>query len=213
MAYSDFTLAQISTTFGIAIEDSLDLFSHLAPTCVDTVFATYMNNTIPLALAIGTEKAKSELIIAPILVEVRRIVHNHISLFSGIRFTVDTAQGLDGTCDFLISRARQQTYLKCPVIAIVEAKNDNINSGLAQCIAEMIAANIFNQQQENAIEPLYGAVTTGSQWKFLTLKDNTAYIDIQDYYVNTLETILGILIHMVNPELSTETYEDRNNNA
>ncbi len=213
MAYSDFTLAQINTTFGITIEDSLDLFSHLAPACVDTFFVTYMNNTIPLALAIGTEKAKSELIIAPILVEVRRIVDNHMSLFSGIRFTVDTTQGLDGTCDFLISRARQQTYLKCPVIAIVEAKNDNINSGLAQCIAEMIAANIFNQQQEHGIEPLYGAVTTGSQWKFLTLKDNTAYIDLQDYYINTLETILGILIHMVEPELSTEQYEDRNNNA
>ena len=89
----------------------------------------YLNNNIPLAVAIGTEKAKSEMIIAPILIEMRRMLKNQISLFSGVKFNVNNTRGLNGFCDFLVSRSRQQSFIKSPVVAIVEAKNDNIKSG------------------------------------------------------------------------------------
>ena len=39
--------------------------------------------------------------------------------------------------------------LTAPLIAIVEAKNDNIHNGLGQCIAAMFAAWEFNQQGEH----------------------------------------------------------------
>lgn len=56
--------------------------------------------------------------------------------------------------------------ISAPVIAIVEAKNEDIKSGLGQCIAEMVAAQIFNEHENNEIPTIYGIVTSGEIWKF-----------------------------------------------
>jgi hypothetical protein len=77
---------------------------------------------------------------------------------------------------------------------IVEAKNENIKGGLGQCVAEMIAAQLFNEREGNAIDTIYGAVTTGEIWKFLKLVGAVASIDLSDYYiVRDVPKILGIL--------------------
>lgn len=68
-------------------------------------------------------------------------------MFSGREFNLSPENGLTGFCDFLISKSSEQIIIKAPVIALVEAKNDNIQSGLGQCIAEMVAAQLFNQQK------------------------------------------------------------------
>jgi hypothetical protein len=86
------------------------------------------------------------------------------------------------------------------VVAIVEAKNDNIKSGYAQCMAEMIAAKIFNEREGNEFESIFGVVTNGNQWKFLKLNKEVIYIDLNDYYIISPEKIMGILISMVKPE-------------
>jgi hypothetical protein len=80
-----------------------------------------------------------------------------------------------------------------PVVTLVEAKNENIKSGLGQCIAEMVAAQRFNQQQETPIDAIYGAVTTGMIWKFLKLVNQTAFIDLDDYFIKEVDKVLGIL--------------------
>lgn len=102
--------------------------------------------------------------------ELRKYFNRQISLFSGTEFNVDKSKGLTGRCDFIISSSRKQLEVTAPVVTIVEAKNDNIKSGLAQCIAEMVAAQLFNRQKKNQISCIYGIVTTGSNWKFLRLK-------------------------------------------
>jgi hypothetical protein len=155
-----------------------------------------MDKYLPLAHAIGTEKARSEFIIAPILAELTEITHHSISLFSGIDFTVDRQHGLSGRCDFLISASPIQYSLTAPVLALVEAKNDNINSGLGQCMAEMVAAQIFNQK-ENTERTIYGAVSTGSVWHFLKLEQNRIYIDKQTYFIDSLDLLLGVLYKIV----------------
>ncbi|MHC5833761.1 MAG: hypothetical protein ACYT04_000000101630, partial [Nostoc sp.] len=88
----------------------------------------------------------SELIIAPILVDLRRQLREQIGLFSGIDFTVDNSKGLNGTCHFIITKSPEILILTAPVITVVEAKKENINAGLGQCAAEMVAAQIFNKQ-------------------------------------------------------------------
>ncbi|WP_371357683.1 hypothetical protein [Hydrocoleum sp. CS-953] len=93
-----------------------------------------------IAVAINTEKARYEMIIAPILLEIRRKVNYNISLFSGVDFNVDFSQGLNGFCDFLISRSKEQLFIHAPVLTIVETKNENLKYGLGQCVAEMLAA-------------------------------------------------------------------------
>lgn len=119
--------------------------------------------------AINTKKALSELLIASILLEVRRHLQYQISLFSGVDFNVAPEKGLAGFCDFILSRSAEQYFIASPVVTIVSAKNENIKSGLGQCVAQMMAAQMFNEQNLSEIKSIYGAVTTGQIWKFLKL--------------------------------------------
>jgi hypothetical protein len=82
----------------------------------------------------------------------------------------------------------------------VEAKNENIKAGLGQCIATMLAADLFNQQENTPEEVIYGAVTTGTDWKFLKLVGSKVYIDQSDYYIKEIDKILGILASTLMPE-------------
>ena len=116
-----------------------------------------------------------------------------MKIFSGINFTVDPAQGLNGNCDFLISYSEELLLVTAPIITLVEAKKEDLNGGLGQCIAEMIAAQRFNQQEGNEITEIYGVVTSGTLWKFLKLSDNRVFLDLTEYYLGDLPKILGIL--------------------
>lgn len=148
-------------------------------------------------MAVGTEKFKSELIISNILLEVRRIFNDQVSLFSGINLDVDKQRELNGFCDFIISKSPEQYYLNAPIVAIVEAKNEYIGGGLGQCIAEMFAAYLFNQKENNSLSRVYGAVTTGNTWKFLKYEPGMAYIDVPEYHIANADKIIGILASMV----------------
>jgi hypothetical protein len=202
MSYSDFTLNKISEIFGVAIQEKLNIFPPVAQLDLDPFFVKYLQNNIPLAQAIGTEKAKSEMIIAPVLIEVRRLLNNKVSLFSGVDFNVDIDQGLNGFCDFIISLSPQQLYVTCPIITLVEAKNDNLKQGLAQCIAEMIAADKLNQSDNNKLEAVYGCVTNGNQWLFLQLINSQVIVDLDEYYINQPERIISVLVYIINKALT-----------
>lgn len=199
MAYSDFTLAGVRDTFDLTLEESQDLFKAVAEIPPSETLKMVLVDYIPLATAIATEKARSEFLIAPILAEVRRQLNNQISLFSGNEFSVDAVQGLYGFCDYVISASREQLLITAPVVMIVEAKREDIVGGLGQCIAAMLAAQLFNQRQENSVNMIYGAVTTGTNWKFLTLSEKTVSVDQVEYFINQLDKILGILTEPFQP--------------
>lgn len=197
MAYNKFTINQVCKEFGMQVDEDPNLFQHISVVVPGESLRMLLTRYIPLAEAIGTEKAKSEFIVAPILAELREFVEHRISLFSGLEFNVDETHGLNGRCDYIISRSRLQFSLRTPILMMVEAKNDNINSGLGQCMAEMVAAQIFNRQEGNELEIIYGCVTTGSVWRFLELNDNTFRIDDKQYFIETLEKVFGILVYMI----------------
>ena len=202
MSYKDFTLETVRKQFGLTLEGDRDLFASAPPpTPLAPAFVSYLNYSAPLALTINTEKARSEMIIAPILVELKRLLNDQISLFSGIEFNVAPEQSLNGFCDFIISQSRQQLYLSAPAFIIFEAKNENIKGGLGQCLAAMLAAQLFNESEGQPRTTLYGAVTTGNQWKFLRLEGKLAYIDRKDYYIDRLEEIMGVLVSLMQPPL------------
>jgi hypothetical protein len=150
--------------------------------------------TVSLALNINTEKARSELIIAPILVEVWQQLHRKVSLFSGVDFSVDESRSLNGYCDYLMSDSPDQVFLQAPVICVVEAKNENIKSGYAQCMAEMLAAQLYNAKKSHAVPYILGVVTTGSNWKFLKLEDSQISIDFDEYMILQSHKIVGIFV-------------------
>lgn len=194
MAYSDFTtLSNLTRQFSLILQEETDLFATVSDQPASEFLTNTLQDNVSLALAIDTEKARSEMIVAPILIELKKQFKGQISLFSGIAFNVDIEQGLNGICDFLISQSSEQLFVVAPVITIVEAKNDNIKSGLGQCVAEMVAAQLFNEREGNSISTVYGVVTTGSHWKFLKLIDKTVFVDLTEYYLKEINKILGIL--------------------
>lgn len=197
MAYNKFTINQIRKQFEIQVIELPNLFANVTPVAPSEILSTLLTSYIPLAEAIGTEKAKSEFIVAPILAELRERSNQRISLFSGLEFNIDEAQGLTGRCDYIISSSPLQFSLTSPILVMVEAKNDNINEGLGQCMAEMIAAQRFNQQEENETKAVYGCVTTGSIWRFLKLEGKQIWIDERQHFIETPEIVLGILVYII----------------
>ncbi len=197
MSYSKFTIEELQKTFNLTIVETVGKFNNLPEIPPSQFLQEALQYYLPLAVAIGTEKARSELIIAPILFAIKKQLNNQISIFSGVEFNVDAEQGLNSFCDFIISLSALQLLIEAPVVALVEAKNDNIKSGLAQCMAEMVATQIFNQRKDNEIPLIYGVVTTGTIWQFLELKSQTLTVDLEEYSVNNLPKILGILTSFV----------------
>ncbi len=197
MPYSSFTIKKVQKEFSVEIIENTGLFSTIESREIGNHLKETLSDNVSLAVAINTEKARSELIIAPVLIEIRKIFDKKISFFSGIELNVDKERDLTGFCDFIISKSPEQLFLSTPVITIVEAKNENIMSGLGQCTAEMIASRIFNEQEGTTLSKIYGVVTSGNIWKFLKLEDNKIYIDLDDYSIKEVSKVLGILCSMI----------------
>ncbi len=195
MSYSEFTFQKIEDDLRLSIEED-DLFSGVSPVEIGDSFSELLKENIPLALSINTEKARSEMIIAPVLIEVRKVLNHKISLFSGIEFNIDHSIGLNGVCDFIVSASAKQIVVNAPLIAVAEAKNENIKGGIPQCAAEMYAAQLFNKQKKIEFSKIYGVVTTGGSWKFMQLREGTITIDSMEYFIDNIRKIMGILTHM-----------------
>ena len=194
MSYSDFTLVSAEQTFALRRREVTRLFADVRPLVPTPWLEQTLAEGIPLASAINTEKARSELLIMPVLLDVRRHFPGQASLFSGVLFDVDPARGLTGFVDFLLSRSASQLVLTAPVAVIVEAKNDNLPSGLGQCLATMVAARCFNTRAQTGVTRILGAVTTGTRWQFVQLKGEDVAIDLHEYALEShVAQILGIL--------------------
>ncbi|NCJ08671.1 hypothetical protein GS597_19605 [Synechococcales cyanobacterium C] len=202
MAYSNFTISSFQQEFQITIEEQRDLFANIQPVSPSDLLSMILDEYLSLAININSEKARSEFIIAPVLGDVRRQSHHQISLFSGKEFDVDPAKGLSGYCDFILCLSQEQLYIKAPVMIVIEAKNENIIGGLGQCMAAMLASQIFNQRSGESIETIYGAVTTGTNWRFLKLCHQIVHLDKTEYYIRDIDRILGILVEPARALLS-----------
>jgi hypothetical protein len=196
MAYSDFTLKSVKQAFSLKTDEQQELFSKIVDVKTSEHLHAWLQEQVPLGLAIGTQKARSEMIIAPILVEARKLMQRRVSLFSGIDFDVAPDQGLNGTCDFIFCRSAEQLMLTSPFLVVVGAEKEDINHGIARCIAEMVAARIFNEREETGVKTIYGVVTVGSIWKFLKLEGQTVFVDRAEYYLPQNGKILAILLHI-----------------
>jgi len=199
VAYSDFNLKTVKNQFDLQLVENQSLFSDIEPRPISDYLQQTLKRNVALAQAINTEKARSELIIINVLLETKTQLLDRISLFSDIEFTVDKVQGLAGFCDYIISYSPEQFYLETPVLMVVEAKNENIVAGFGQCIAEMVAAQLYNARENKQLSKIHGVVTTGNEWKFLQLREQTLFIDQESYYINEIQKIIGILTSIICP--------------
>jgi hypothetical protein len=197
MAYNKFTLRKAVEDFSLQIIERGTFIPELEPIAPSALLLETLADGLPWAIAVGSEKARSEAIITPILLEVRRRLDRRVSVFSGEDFTVDVEAELSGRCDFLVSRSPEQLFIQAPAVIIVEAKKEDTKPGLGQCVAEMVAAQRFNAAANAAIPVIYGCVTSGTAWRFLQLEGTTVTIDLTDYAVPTVDRVLSILLWML----------------
>ncbi len=202
MAYSDFkALDQIPNQLGIHLKAESELYTHIPDADVSPWFTETIKRSYIKAIRINTENARQALIVDPVLIELSQ--QCHISFFLENSFNVDSCKGLIGNPDGIITQSDNQLYISAPVVVLVEAKKSDLGSGLAQCIAEMEAARIFNERAESSITTIYGIVTDGALWQFLSLSHNTATIDSYLYSFGNGQKIIAIIKSFLDDTLNT----------
>ena len=194
MAYSDFDLEKVTTDFSLTQVHNLDLFGGVAPIQPNEYLREWLAEFAPIAIGFATERGRGEAIIFPVLAEAKRRAAGPVTIGSSITFDVDKGRGLNGVCDYLLSRAEDRYFIRAPVFAAVEAKRDDLVPGLGQCAAEMVAIQIFNEKKGHSLPAVFGCSTSGSNWRFLKLEGDTLFIDDAEYYLSDLPAILGILV-------------------
>jgi hypothetical protein len=191
MTYSDFTLADVDKAFGVQMQPA-DLFPALVPVAAPPWLQATLARGMQLSLL--SEKARSEFIVAPILLAARELSHDAISIYSGQRLDVLPEKGLIGECDFILAAAPPLPLLRAPILTVVEAKKNDIEGALGQCAAQMVGARQFNQREGSGPGVVFGCVTTGEAWQFLRLDNSVLGIDRGRYYIDNVGLILAALL-------------------
>lgn len=202
MAYSNFSLDQAITNFQLQ-ENYHSLFEDMIPIPPSDWLIEALDLGRRLALPGGSEKARSEFLIAPIFLELERHYRDRLAVYSGCNLRADPHQNLDGECDFLLARGPGGLMVRAPILSVVEAKRDNVEGGIGQCVAQMVGVQIFNQlaaQPETKAADhigsdnlglVFGCVTTGEIWQFLRLDGTSLTIDRDHFYIERLERLLA----------------------
>jgi hypothetical protein len=175
MGYSNFKkISQVTKKFGLRARLT-PLFEVIEP----QEASSWLTKSLEIAYKAPatTEKAKSERLVSPILMEVVQWFEKNVTLFSGEEININSSDDLAGPCDFFFGLYPLSPYIDTPIISIAEAKDEDLEWGLAQCAAQLYAAHLLNLQEGKDIPVLYGCATDGVEWQFLKLEDNVFYID------------------------------------
>ncbi|MCC5597663.1 hypothetical protein [Nostoc favosum] len=129
-----------------------------------------------------SEDARKQAIIAPILLEVCEIAQTQLN----IEYPISVSDQLKGNLDYYIDKGKG--------LLVIEAKQADLSRGFIQLAVELIALD----QWINSDTPiLYGAVTTGEDWRFATYKRQEKQIteDFKLYRVpEELTELINILV-------------------
>ncbi len=195
MNYNKFSFDRIKRRFNLN-EVQKDLFESVSP--IEPSDWLKQTMEITADLPIKTEKARTEFILMPILLELRKRMERNFTIYSGEYFNVEPREGLAGPSDIILSMGAESYSISSPVMSIVQAYKNNLDLGLGKCVAQMIAADIFNEREDNNITTIYGCVTTGEQWLFLRLEGDTIQIHPHRFFLNELTDIIGMFQSMLN---------------
>ena len=189
MGYSKFKkIKQLKEKFGLSFT-SVDLFAdkNIAP----IASSEWLNISIKRAYRTPptNEKSKSERIVSPILLEVLEQFNTEISFYSGEEININAKDNLAGPCDFFFTLGAPTILFECPIVSLVEAKDEDLEWGIAQCAAQIYAAHLYNKNEGKEISVLYGCATTGDDWQFIRFENNIFYIDSRP--TTNLQMVLG----------------------
>ena len=197
MAYKNFSLERIRDEFGIQnrrqVLKEFDDVKSIEPS--DWLKETIRSYKL---LPNRSEKAKSEAFVSPILLEIKLLNQDFITIHSGDILNADPEHGLNGECDFIIGKETYSNTIDAPLFSVIEAKKGDLDLGKPQCAAQMLGVKIFNEKHDIFHDTVYGVVTTASSWLFLKLENNIIYTDDDSVIsLNDLPKILGRLQFIV----------------
>ncbi|MBD1822635.1 hypothetical protein H6F51_09005 [Cyanobacteria bacterium FACHB-DQ100] len=142
------------------------------------------------AVVDNSEFAICENLIYPVLKEVWKHYRDRFIIWSHQSLNYD--ERLGGFPEYILARRSPlgKVVFDKPYLLLVEAKQDNFETGWAQCLTEMIAAQKLNGEPEIII---YGIVSNGDRWQFGKLEAevftrNTTFFTIQE-----LDVLFGAL--------------------
>lgn len=186
MAYSDYTLGELQEKYGMS--NHVELI--FAPNSAKVAPSEWLLQALAIAqeLPVRSEKAKSELIVMPILIELRNRNEKYVTIYSGDSLNIDDK--LKGECDFILAKDTGSFEMNTPILQVVEAKKNDVEIGIPQCAAQMIGAKKYNERKNISLNTIYGCVTTGDDWLFMKLTDKIV-IDTRKYYLGNLSELLG----------------------
>jgi hypothetical protein len=196
MAYTSFTSTDLEKKFGKSIKGK-HLFAK--QNIVEIAPSAWLIETIRRGrnLGLGSEKSRSERFVSPVLTELHNLSDESFGILSGVNLDVDASQGLNGEVDFLLSFNQVDDIVKTPIFSITEAKKNDVELGTIQCSAQLIAATMFNENDNHHFPHIYGCSTTGTEWRFIQLIGNDLYFDIDRYSIYELPKLLGVLKFIV----------------
>lgn len=193
MGYSKFKkLKTVVTKFNLSAQRAL-LFGEIQK--VEP--SAWLTETLRISqlLPLTNEKTKAERVISPILTEIAIAYTDKISFFSGEEINISAKDDLSGECDFFFTLVPQSAYFEMPMISLAEAKDEDMEYGIAQCSAQLYGAKLLNEKEGKNIPCLYGCATTGVEWQFIRFENNTFFIDTKIY--TDLREVLGVWHHIL----------------
>ena len=133
-----------------------------------------------------SEQARREFLIAPVIRTVCRQTKQPVK----VEYPIAVSQWLEGTLDY---------YFRD--LLVIEAKRDNLENGFTQLAAELIALDQWTTSDRPI---LYGAVTTGNDWRFGMFNRSTRCVtqDLKLYRVpEELGQLVSILVGLIRSEI------------
>ena len=190
MAYSRLAFATLTERFGVVQDRQNWLPAAAEPLSIPDLskhFEQFGN------FPANSEKARSELLVMPVLLHLCGLFRERLTLFSGERIDGDPRQGLAGECDFVICSRPRLTWVEAPVVCVIEAKREDLEVGLTHCAAQLVGLHRFNERHRSPAEPLVGCTTDGDRWQFVRLLGGQRLeVDPRLWFRSDLPGLLGL---------------------
>ena len=189
MAFSEYKdIGQVQIEFNIELKEVDFVFAEsVDPSEIFLREFEFTRENLPV---FTSEGARTEAIIFPILREVYKGYTDKFVLWIQKSFSYDAK--LNGTPDYLIATKSPlgKTVFAKPLLGVVEAKKNDFEVGWAQCLAELIAIQKINGDEETYV---YGIVTDGERWQFGRLQKTLFTRHIAGFTIDDLPELFGTL--------------------
>jgi hypothetical protein len=192
--YSSFSFKSVKKQFGLKSVKGI-IFDNLMP--IEP--SQWLLDALEMSsnMAIVSEKSRSEWIVSPMMMDIKRRNINKMNILSGENMDASKEQSLTGECDFIFVKDPDTFNVESLIFCLVEAEKHDLTGGLGQCTAQMIGARMLNEQDNIDFPVIYGCVTTGSDWQFLKLENQTVTIEKNLKYIIELPQLLGMFQRII----------------